>query len=109
MDNNLVHTHIDSDGKEYTHSHTHTHIQTKAVINRLSKISGHVESIKRMVEAGRDCSEVLTQLAAVKAAVSAVSSIVLKDHIEHCIVDAARENDKEAIADLIKSIDRFVK
>ena len=102
MDNNLVHTHIDSDGKEYTHSHTHTHTQTKAVINRLSKISGHVES-------GRDCSEVLTQLAAVKAAVSAVSSIVLKDHIEHCIVDAARENDKEAIADLIKSIDRFVK
>lgn len=105
MDNNLVHTHIDSDGKEYTHSHTHTHTQTKAVINRLSKISGHVESIKRMVESGRDCSEVLTQL----AAVSAVSSIVLKDHIEHCIVDAARENDKEAIADLIKSIDRFVK
>ena len=101
MDNNLVHTHIDSDGKEYTHSHTHTHTQTKAVINRLS--------IKRMVESGRDCSEVLTQLAAVKAAVSAVSSIVLKDHIEHCIVDAARENDKEAIADLIKSIDRFVK
>ena len=99
MDNNLVHTHIDSDGKEYTHSHTHTHTQTKAVINRLSKISGHVESIKR----------ILTQLAAVKAAVSAVSSIVLKDHIEHCIVDAARENDKEAIADLIKSIDRFVK
>ena len=81
MDNNLVHTHIDSNGKEYTHSHAHT----------------------------RDCSEVLTQLAAVKAAVSAVSSIVLKDHIEHCIVDAARENDKEAIADLIKSIDRFVK
>lgn len=111
MDNNLVNTHIDSDGKEYTHSHTHTHThtQTKAVINRLSKISGHVESIKRMVESGRDCSEVLTQLAAVKAAVSAVSSIVLKDHIEHCIVDAARENDKEAIADLIKSIDRFVK
>ena len=109
MDNNLVHTHIDSDGKEYTHSHTHTHTQTKAVINRLSKISGHVESIKRMVESGRDCSEVLTQLAAVKAAVSAVSSSVLKDHIEHFIVDAARENDKEAIADLIKSIDRFVK
>ena len=109
MDNNLVHTHIDSDGKEYTHSHTHTHTQTKAVINRLSKISGHVESIKRMVESGRDCSEVLTQLAAVKAAVSAVSIIVLKDHIEHSIVDAARENDKEAIADLIKSIDRFVK
>ena len=111
MDNNLVHTHIDSDGKEYTHSHTHTHThtQTKAVINRLSKISGHVESIKRMVESGRDCSEVIKHMASVKAAVSAVSSIVLKDHIEHCIVDAARENDKEAIADLIKSIDRFVK
>lgn len=109
MENNLVHTHIDSNGNEYTHSHTHSHTQTKAVINRLSKISGHIESIKRMVETGRDCSEVLIQLAAVKAAVSSVSSIVLKDHIEHCIVDAAKNNDNEAIADLIKSIDRFIK
>lgn len=62
-----------------------------------------------MVELVVIVARFLTQLAAVKAAVSAVSSIVLKDHIEHCIVDAARENDKEAIADLIKSIDRFEK
>lgn len=112
MDNNFeLHTHTDSQGREYTrsHSHTHSHTQTKAVLNRLSKISGHVESIKKMVESGRDCSEVLTQLAAVKAAVSAVSSVVLKDHIEHCIMDAAKENDKQAIDELIKSIDRFVK
>lgn len=107
MSLNTEHTHTDINGNTYSHAHSHT--QTKAVLNRLSKISGHVEAIKKMVEAGRDCSEVLTQLAAVKAAVSAVSSVVLKDHIEHCIVDAAKENDTKAIEELIKSIDRFVK
>ena len=54
-----VHTH---DG---THPHHHSHAQTKAVLNRLSRAIGHMESIKRMVEEGRDCSEVLIQLSAV--------------------------------------------
>lgn len=109
MDNNFEQNHSHTQPHTHTHTHTHPHTQTKAVLNRLSKISGHVEAIKKMVETGRDCSDVLIQLAAVKAAVSAVSSVVLKDHIEHCIVDAAKENDKKAIEELIKSIDRFIK
>ncbi len=50
------------DGTVVKHSHTHTHENTKAVINRLSRAIGHLESIRRMVEEGRDCSEVLIQL-----------------------------------------------
>ena len=46
----------------HPHSHSHTHTNTKAVLNRLSRAIGHLESIKRMVEDGRDCSEVLIQL-----------------------------------------------
>ena len=104
-----THTHTLEDGTVVTHSHTHSHTHTKAVLNRLSRAIGHLESIRRMVEEGRDCSEVLIQLSAVKAAINNTGKVILQDHIEHCIVDAARENDKEAIADLIKSIDRFVK
>ena len=77
-----VHTH---DG---THPHHHSHAQTKAVLNRLSRAIGHMESIKRMVEEGRDCSEVLIQLSAVKSAINNTGKIILQDHIEHCIVDA---------------------
>lgn len=90
------------------HSHTHSHTETKAVLNRMSKIIGHMESIKTMVENGRDCSEILIQLAAVKSAIGGVSRVILKNHIDHCIVDAVRENDTEVIEELKKAIDKFI-
>lgn len=98
-----VHTH---DG---THPHHHSHAQTKAVLNRLSRAIGHMESIKRMVEEGRDCSEVLIQLSAVKSAINNTGKIILQDHIEHCIVDAVEHGDRGAIKELEKAIDRFMK
>ena len=98
-----VHTH---DG---THPHHHSHAQTKAVLNRLSRAIGHMESIKRMVEEGRDCSEVLIQLSAVKSAINNTGKIILQDHIEHCIVDAVKDGDMEALEELNKAIDRFMK
>ncbi len=93
----------------HTHNHTHTHTQTKAVLNRLSRAIGHLESIKRMVEDGRDCPEILIQLSAVKAAINNTGKIILQDHIEHCIVDAVEHGDEQAIKELEKAIDQFVK
>ena len=91
------------------HGHMHSHTQTKAVLNRMSRLIGHLESIKHMIENGRDCSEVLIQLSAVDSAIKGVSRIILKDHMEHCIVDAVRENDTEALKALDKAIDQFLK
>ena len=91
------------------HPHHHSHVQTKAVLNRLSRAIGHMESIKRMVEEGRDCSEVLIQLSAVKSAINNTGKIILQDHIEHCIVDAVEHGDRDAIKELEKAIDRFMK
>lgn len=91
------------------HGHVHSHAQTKAVVNRLSRAIGHLESIKRMVESGRDCTEVLIQLSAVKSAINNTGKIILQDHIEHCIVDAVENGDKEAIKELENAIDRFIK
>ena len=105
--NESTHTHLLKDGTVIEHSHSHAH--TQAVINRLSRAIGHLESIKRMVENGRDCSEVLIQLSAVKAAINNTGKIILQDHIEHCIVDAVEHGDKQAIEDLEKAIDKFVK
>ncbi len=61
-----------------------------------------------MIESGRDCSEVLVQLAAVRGAIDNVSKIILKDHMEHCIVDAVRDGDKESIEMLSRAIDKFL-
>ena len=95
-------------GHSHSHGHTHTHQNTKAVLNRLSRAIGHLESIKRMVESGRDCSEVLVQLSAVKSAISNTGKVILQDHIEHCIVDAVQCGDMEALEELNKAIDRFM-
>ena len=69
-----THVHVLEDGTVIEHSHDHAHghhhTNTKAVLNRLSRAIGHMESIKRMVEEGRDCTEVLIQLSAVKAALT---------------------------------------
>ena len=83
------------------HSHSHSHTQTKAVVNRLSRAIGHLESVKRM--------EVLIQLSAVKSAINNTGKLILKDHIEHCIVHAAKNDDEEAIQQLEEAIDKFMK
>jgi DNA-binding FrmR family transcriptional regulator len=99
-----IHDHTEGQG----HTHTHIHTQTRAVINRLARAIGHLESVKCMVESGRDCTEVLMQLAAVQSALNNTAKVILKDHIEHCIVDAAQEGDMQALADLNTAIERFM-
>ena len=95
--------------EEKNHTHTHNHAHTKAVLNRLSKAIGHMEAIKRMVEEGRDCSEILIQLSAVRSAINNTSKVVLQDHIEHCVVEAVESGDHQAIEDLNKAIGYFMK
>lgn len=104
-----THTHVQPDGTVIEHAHGHYHANTKAVVNRLARAIGHLESIKRMVEDGRDCSEVLIQLSAVKSALNNTGKIILQDHIEHCIVDAIESGDHEALEELNKAIDQFIK
>ena len=99
------HTHIDENGKRHTHSHK----ETKAVSNRLARIIGHMNSVKRMIEDGRDCSEVLIQLSAIDSAIKSLSRVILKDHISTCIVEAAKHDDSEAIEELKRAIDKFMK
>ena len=84
------------------------HRQTKSIVHRLARIEGHVRSIKAMVEEGRDCSEVLVQLAAVRAAVNQVGRVVLEDHVESCLLDAAQAGAAGDVwADLKKAFDVY--
>ena len=92
----------------HEHGHVHSHASKKAVLNRLARAIGHLESVKRMVEDDRDCSEVLIQLAAVQSAINSTGKVILHDHIEHCIVDAVKEGDTKAIEDLKKAIDKYI-
>ena len=104
-----THEHHHEHSHGHGHGHGHTHTNTKAVLNRLSRAIGHLESIKRMVEDGRDCSEVLIQLSAVKSAINNTGKVILKEHIEQCMVDAVESGDHKAIEELTEAIDRFMK
>ena len=113
----MEHVHIGEDGQEFNHTHNninghnhrHSHENTKIVLNRLSRAAGHLESVKRMIQDERDCSEVLIQLAAVISALNGVSKVILKEHIEGCIVEAIECGDKNAIENLNKAIAQFIK
>ena len=105
----IMDNHVHDHDHNHNHTHTHTHENKKAVLNRMSRIIGHMQSIKTMVENDRDCSEVLIQLSAINSAVQGVSRVILKEHLSTCIVDAVREGDYEAIEDLNAAIDKFMK
>lgn len=103
--------------EEHTHEHPHSHADghphhhenTRAVLNRMSRAIGHMESIKTMIEDGRDCSEVLIQITAVRSAINNIGKIILEDHIRHCVVDALETGDQKVLDDLDEAINKFVK
>ena len=116
--NGEVHTHSHASGMpdtashhahEHSHSHTHSPAEMRKIVNRLSRSIGHLEAVKRMIENGQDCSDVLIQLAAVKAEINNAGKALLKEHLEHCIVEAVEEQDQESIEKVNKAIDQFIR
>ncbi len=91
------------------HSHTDHHPNKKNVVNRLSRMIGHLKGIKTMVEDDVDCSEILIQLSAVRSALNNTGKIILTDHINHCLIHAYEENDTEMIARLNDAVGKFLK
>ncbi len=114
-----MHQHVDEDGNVYYHSHSHdsegSHSHThdpetiRKIINRLSRSIGHLERVREWVREGRDCADVLIQLSAVNSEISSTARLLLKEHMEHCIVEAVEQNDQEALDKLNKAVDIFMK
>ena len=103
------HDHNHGHGHGHEHGHTHSHEHTKAVLNRLSRAIGHLQSVRNMVEEGRDCAEVLVQIAAVRSASNNFGKLKELSHLKHCIVEAAAEGDQQTIDDLCHAIDKYMK
>ena len=86
-----------------------THRKSKAVLERLAKVEGHIRGIAKMVEGDRDCPAVLLQIVAVQAALSKISQMILEDHVETCITKAIKEGrGEEAVQELKESISRLL-
>lgn len=97
-----------SDSK-HRHHHHHSEEHRREVSNRLARAIGHLQKVKQMVDDDEDCSDVLIQLAAVKSAINNTGKVILKDHMEHCIVHAVEDGDTKMIDELNAAIDKFMK
>ena len=84
-----------------------------ALLRRLSRVEGQVRGIAKMIEDDRYCIDVLTQLAAVDTALSAVGMKLLDSHVRHCVADAlasGSKNEAEAKSrELLEAVERFAK
>lgn len=83
--------------------------EVKSLINRLSRIEGQIRGIRGMVERGAYCADVLTQSAAVSAAISAFNRELLSSHLHTCVVNdikAGREETVDELAGLIEKLMR---
>ncbi|MEH1891299.1 MAG: metal-sensitive transcriptional regulator [Nostoc sp.] len=110
-DHNTDHEHTDhAHGTgESAHSHVHSEESLRRIVNRLSRIEGHVRGIKTMVQQSSPCPDVLLQIAAVRGALDRVARIVLDEHLTECIGRAAQEgNIDDEIKQLKAALDRFL-
>jgi DNA-binding FrmR family transcriptional regulator len=91
------------------HDHVHSEESIRKVVNRLSRIEGHVRGIKAMVESDRPCPDVLVQVAAVRGALDRVARLILDEHLSQCVARAAQQGNIEAeIEELKTALDRFL-
>ena len=91
------------------HVHVHSEESLKRLVNRLSRIEGHIRGIKTMVQRGEPCPDVLVQVAAVRGALDRVARIIFDEHLTECIARAAEEGNIETeIEELKTALDRFL-
>ena len=102
------HDHTGDHGHDHTHSHTHDPQEKKRQLNRLSRVIGHLEYVKKMIENDEDCADVLMQIAATRSALNGLGKQIINEHISHCIAHAIEEGDTEAVAEFQKAIQKYL-
>jgi len=91
------------------HSHVHDDESIRRIVNRLSRIEGHVRGLKRMVQEQDNCPDVLIQVAAVRGALDKVARLILDEHLTQCVLRAAEQGNIEAeIEELQAALNRFL-
>ena len=107
-----VYTHVHDGAEEHAHPHDHGHVhdpaEKKRQVNRLSRIIGHLEKVKKMIERDDDCAEVLMQLSASKSALNGLAKEIINEHMTHCIAHAIEEGDTAAVEEFQQAIQKYL-
>lgn len=99
-----------SEHHEHAHGHGHVHDpkEKRRQINRLSRVIGHLEYVKKMIENDEDCSAVLMQISASRSALNGLGKEIINGHISHCIAHALEEGDMEAVEEFKRAIQKYM-
>lgn len=100
MDNTEHHSH--------SHGHFHSPQEKKRQLNRLSRVIGHLQHVKKLIENDEDCSDVLMQISAAKSALNGLGKEIINEHITHCIAHAVEDGDTESIEEFKKAIEKYL-
>ena len=83
--------------------------EQKDLLNRLSRIEGQVRGVKSMIEKDAYCTDILTQVAAINAALNSFNKVLLSNHINTCVVDNIRNGDDSVVDELVNTIQKLMK
>lgn len=81
----------------------------RLLINRLNRIEGQVRGVKKMVESEAYCTDILTQVSAIQAALNAFNRELLANHIRSCVADDIRSGKDETIDELVQTLQKLMK
>ena len=98
---NHQHTH-------HTHYHTHDPEEKKRQMNRISRVVGHLEHVKKMIDTDEDCAQILIQLSAIRSALNGRGKEIIKEHLAHCITHAIEDGNMEAVEDFEKALQQYL-
>ncbi|SKB14504.1 conserved hypothetical protein [Planktothrix sp. PCC 11201] len=92
-----------------SHPHIHSEESLRKIVNRLSRLEGHIRGVKTMVQENRPCPDVLIQIAAIRGALDRVARIILDEHLSECVARAAKEGNIDVEIEALKTaLDRFL-
>ena len=86
-----------------------TEKEYKDLIHRLNRIEGQVRGIKKMVENGTYCTDILIQVSAVNAALNSFSKVLLGNHIRTCVAEDIRQGKEETVEELVATLQKLMK
>ena len=92
----------------HEHGHFHSPQEKQRELNRLSRVIGHLQYVKKMIENDEDCAAVLMQISAARSALNGLGTEIINEHITHCITHAVEDGDTEAIDEFKKAIQKYL-
>ena len=96
-------------GKDCCRTKERSEEEYKSLVHRLNRIEGQIRGLKRMLDNSAYCPDILTQVAAVNAALNAFGRELLSSHIRTCVVEDVRAGKEDTVDELLNTLQKFMK